>query len=46
MQPELRLAIAGVASRYPLQDFAQDTRVTLRGFGARAAFGVRGVRYV
>lgn len=25
-------------------NFAQDTRVTLRGFGTRAAFGVRGVR--
>lgn len=25
-------------------NFAQDTRITLRGFGARAAFGVRGVR--
>ncbi|RTE86753.1 MULTISPECIES: TonB-dependent receptor [Gammaproteobacteria] len=30
-----------VDTRY---NFAQDTRITLRGFGARAAFGVRGVR--
>ncbi|RUO19112.1 TonB-dependent receptor family protein [Aliidiomarina haloalkalitolerans] len=40
---ELLTGIAGVQvdTRY---NFAQDTRVTLRGFGARAAFGVRGVR--
>ncbi|MFU8784814.1 TonB-dependent receptor family protein [Aliidiomarina sp.] len=40
---ELLEGIAGlqVDTRY---NFAQDTRITLRGFGARAAFGVRGVR--
>ncbi|MCH8502586.1 MAG: TonB-dependent receptor [Aliidiomarina sp.] len=40
---ELLIGIAGVQvdTRY---NFAQDTRITLRGFGARAAFGVRGVR--
>ncbi|MCC5856179.1 MAG: TonB-dependent receptor [Idiomarina sp.] len=40
---ELLAGIAGlqVDTRY---NFAQDTRITLRGFGARAAFGVRGVR--
>jgi len=40
---ELLTGIAGVQvdTRY---NFAQDTRITLRGFGARAAFGVRGVR--
>lgn len=26
------------------QNFAQDTRVSIRGFGARSAFGIRGVR--
>lgn len=40
---ELLSGIAGIQvdTRY---NFAQDTRITLRGFGARAAFGVRGVR--
>ncbi|WP_113906633.1 TonB-dependent receptor family protein [Aliidiomarina celeris] len=40
---ELLAGISGVQvdTRY---NFAQDTRITLRGFGARAAFGVRGVR--
>ncbi|RUO23091.1 hypothetical protein CWE08_00095 [Aliidiomarina iranensis] len=40
---ELLQGIAGlqVDTRF---NFAQDTRITLRGFGARAAFGVRGVR--
>lgn len=40
---ELLTGIAGlqVDTRY---NFAQDTRITLRGFGTRAAFGVRGVR--
>lgn len=40
---ELLEGIAGlqVDTRY---NFAQDTRIILRGFGARAAFGVRGVR--
>lgn len=40
---ELLEGIAGlqVDTRF---NFAQDTRITLRGFGARAAFGVRGVR--
>lgn len=39
---ELLQGIPGVQAdtRY---NFAQDTRITLRGFGARAAFGVRGV---
>lgn len=39
---EILAGIAGVQidSRY---NFAQDTRIILRGFGARAAFGVRGV---
>lgn len=39
---ELMQGIAGVQvdSR---SNYAQDTRVTLRGFGARAAFGVRGL---
>ncbi|TRW48668.1 TonB-dependent receptor [Aliidiomarina halalkaliphila] len=40
---ELLQGLAGVQTdtRY---NFAQDTRVVLRGFGTRAAFGVRGVR--
>lgn len=40
---ELLQGLTGVQvdTRY---NFAQDTRITLRGFGARAAFGVRGVR--
>lgn len=39
---ELLQGISGVQAdtRY---NFAQDTRIILRGFGARAAFGVRGV---
>lgn len=39
---EILMGIPGVQvdTRY---NFAQDTRVILRGFGARAAFGVRGV---
>ena len=27
-------------------NFAQDTRISIRGFGARAAFGIRGIRVV
>ncbi len=39
---ELLAGIAGVQSD-SRANYAQDTRITLRGFGARSAFGVRGV---
>ncbi|MEA3589085.1 TonB-dependent receptor [Pseudidiomarina sp. 1APP75-27a] len=39
---ELLGGIAGVQSD-SRANYAQDTRITLRGFGARSAFGVRGV---
>lgn len=39
---ELLQGIAGVQSDQRA-NYAQDTRITLRGFGARSAFGVRGV---
>lgn len=39
---ELLQGIAGVQAD-SRSNYAQDTRVTLRGFGARSAFGVRGV---
>lgn len=53
-QPKDRLPGVGIDSAELLQtlpgvqadsrsNFAQDTRVTLRGFGARSAFGVRGL---
>lgn len=39
---ELLQGLAGVQSD-DRSNYAQDTRITLRGFGARSAFGVRGV---
>lgn len=39
---ELLQGLAGVQAD-SRANFAQDTRITLRGFGARSAFGVRGV---
>lgn len=39
---ELLQGLAGVQAD-SRSNYAQDTRVTLRGFGARSAFGVRGV---
>lgn len=39
---ELLQGIAGVQAD-SRSNYAQDTRITLRGFGARAAFGVRGL---
>lgn len=47
--PGLRIDMAEILAGIPgvqvdtRYNFAQDTRVILRGFGARAAFGVRGV---
>ena len=40
---ELLQRIPGVAAR-DRQNLAQDTQLTIRGFGARSAFGVRGLR--
>lgn len=40
---ELLQRIPGVAAR-DRQNFAQDVQLTIRGFGARSAFGVRGLR--
>lgn len=47
-QPQLALseglgAIPGVITFNP-DNFAQDLRIAIRGFGARAAFGIRGIR--
>ncbi len=36
-------AVPGVAAR-ERQNFAQDTQLSIRGFGARSTFGVRGLR--
>jgi iron complex outermembrane receptor protein len=35
--------IAGVVAR-DRQNYAQDTQISIRGFGARSSFGIRGVR--
>ena len=47
-QPRINLAeslqrVPGVVAR-DRQNFAQDLQISIRGFGARATFGVRGVR--
>lgn len=41
-------SLAGVAGLYlqSTQNFSQDLRVSIRGFGARSSFGVRGVRII
>ncbi|MCU0339915.1 MAG: TonB-dependent receptor [Spirosomaceae bacterium] len=49
-QPQLSLfeslgGVAGLFSQNP-DNFAQDLRISIRGFGARAAFGIRGIRLV
>ncbi|MFN4144642.1 MAG: TonB-dependent receptor family protein [Runella sp.] len=49
-QPQLSLfesmgGIAGVFVQNP-DNFSQDLRISIRGFGARAAFGIRGIRLV
>ena len=36
-------AVPGVLAR-ERQNYAQDTQISIRGFGSRAAFGIRGVR--
>jgi iron complex outermembrane receptor protein len=36
-------AIPGIVAR-DRQNYAQDTQVSIRGFGARSTFGIRGVR--
>lgn len=47
--PGLRIDSAELLQRLPgvqadsRSNYAQDTRITLRGFGARSAFGVRGI---
>jgi iron complex outermembrane recepter protein len=35
--------VAGVFAQNP-DNFAQDVRISIRGFGARAAFGIRGIK--
>jgi len=40
---ELLEGLSGVVAR-DRQNFAQDTQLSIRGFGARSTFGVRGVR--
>ena len=39
-------SLAGVAGLYlqSSQNFSQDLRISIRGYGARSSFGVRGVR--
>jgi iron complex outermembrane recepter protein len=46
LQVNLSEALAGVAgvSAQQRQNYAQDLQVSVRGFGARSSFGVRGVR--
>lgn len=49
-QPQLSLfeslgGVAGLFAQNP-DNFAQDLRISIRGFGARAAFGIRGIRLV
>ncbi|MDH4108781.1 MAG: TonB-dependent receptor [Gammaproteobacteria bacterium] len=41
-------ALAGVPGLFMLNryNFAQDLRVSLRGFGARSAFGIRGIKII
>ena len=41
--PEALAAVPGVLAR-DRQNLAQDTQLSIRGFGARATFGVRGLR--
>ncbi len=47
-QPQLTLqeSLASVPGVFVLNDanFAQDLRIAIRGFGARAAFGIRGIK--
>ena len=40
---EVLSAIPGVFAMNP-DNFTQDLRISIRGFGARAAFGIRGIR--
>ena len=40
---ELLGGVAGVVAR-DRQNYAQDTQISIRGFGARSTFGIRGVR--
>lgn len=37
--------VAGVVAMNP-DNYAQDLRISIRGFGARAAFGIRGIRII
>lgn len=41
--PELLGGVPGLLAR-DRQNFAQDVQLSVRGFGARASFGIRGVR--
>ena len=42
----LNEALAAIPGLYTMnsENFAQDMRVSIRGFGARAAFGIRGIK--
>lgn len=40
---EVLVGVPGLLAR-DRQNFAQDTQLSIRGFGARSTFGVRGVR--
>jgi iron complex outermembrane receptor protein len=44
--PQDPLDIPAAIDRVDARDIAQDLQVSLRGFGARASFGVRGVRLI
>jgi iron complex outermembrane recepter protein len=50
VQDQLRVNVSDALARVPglvannRQNYAQDLQVSIRGFGARASFGVRGVR--
>ncbi|MEX0324315.1 MAG: TonB-dependent receptor family protein [Puniceicoccaceae bacterium] len=49
-QPQITLdeAMAGIPGVFILNpyNYAQDTRIAIRGFGARADFGIRGIRLI
>ena len=44
----LEESLAGVAGLYlqSAENFSQDLRISIRGFGARSSFGVRGIRII
>lgn len=42
---DVLVAVTGVFVQNP-DNFSQDLRISIRGFGARAAFGIRGIRII